>query len=525
MTIPDDRDRTRLLVDTIRGRWRLVVGVTVVVSLVATLGAAARHPKYTSTAQVLLNPVPGTSFDVEDKATRFTKLSTEAQVVRSDDVARLALLNLPNASAREATTRSLLGNVTATVKPNTQEIDITFRARTAVRARDGAAAFVNAYLSFRSTLAKRERAASISAIDANITQVTRRRASLEHDLARVAANGPQAVVLQDEITSASNALADDEAQRQALAHATSNPGSILSPATLPTKPSSRSPFLLIAVGVFLGLLLGLGAAVARERSHARIRQADLLPDDVPLLVAVPPPVSAEPVVITAADSAAAEAYRRLSTTLRSTLSPGAVVVVSPLSPQAKTTAPVAVNLAFAAARDGRAVTLILTTAAGTDVTTTALPRLGDLPGLSEALSEGGDPIALRVAVAPSLHVLAPGREPARSRELFASARMRTIVDALGSAADLIVVEAPPLSHPDGQAISIVADGVILTCLLGTSTQRQLLATLAQAHHVRADVLGVVAIAPGGVTTEATAATAPTSSAPPTGHPSGVRAAG
>jgi Mrp family chromosome partitioning ATPase len=268
--------------------------------------------------------------------------------------------------------------------------------------------------------------------------------------------------------------------------------------------------------------LGLVAAITRERAHGPIRETDALPDDVPLLVSVPAAETPEPVVTTAPGSPPAEAYRRLATTLRGSLSPGAVIVVSPLTSNAAN-ASVAVNLAFAASRDGRAVTLVLTSPPSDEIAASALPLPQDTPGLTEALADGQDPLTLRIEMAPSLHVLPPGRTGARSRELFASARMRTIVDLLGNAADLVVVAAPPVSHPDGQAISIVADGVILTCVLGTSTQRQLLAAVAHAHHVRADVLGVVATAPSGAPSggrsDPRARPAPSR---PTTDPSGVR---
>ena len=64
---------------------------------------------------------------------------------------------------------------------------------------------------------------------------------------------------------------------------------VLSPAVAPLKPSSPKVLLNTALAVFLGLLLGVGAALLLELMDQRVRgEEDLtLLDGVPMLGTIP----------------------------------------------------------------------------------------------------------------------------------------------------------------------------------------------------------------------------------------------
>jgi uncharacterized protein involved in exopolysaccharide biosynthesis len=56
---------------------------------------------------------------------------------------------------------------------------------------------------------------------------------------------------------------------------------ILDPAHLPEKPDSPRPLPILALGMVLGLLAGLGAAAAREAFDGTVKDAEQLAKLVP----------------------------------------------------------------------------------------------------------------------------------------------------------------------------------------------------------------------------------------------------
>jgi len=167
--------------------------------------------------------------------------------------------------------------------------------------------------------------------------------------------------------------------------------------------------------------------------------------------------------VTATRGPAAEAYRTLRTNLEfaSVDEPvRTLLVTSSIPGEGKTTT--SSNLAVAFAQAGRTVILV-----DADLRKPGIHKLFDLPnasGLSSLLRT--DDVAIDdVAQATEeerLRVVTTGPLPPNPAELLGSHRMQTILERLVAAADLVIVDSPPLQAvADAAILASITDGTLL----------------------------------------------------------------
>jgi len=250
-------------------------------------------------------------------------------------------------------------------------------------------------------------------------------------------------------------------------------------ASVPDAPVRPNVLLNLVLGVLLGLGLGIGAAALREQLDDGVRTEDEAARlaDAPLLSMVPvlkqpgavPRLPASPSWI-----AAVEAYRALRYAL-SLMAPhdGAqvVLVTSAGHQEGKTTT--ALNLATTAAMSGRKVILV-----DSDLRQPSMHRwlgLHDGTGFSDllagkiSLSE-----ALRTIPESGLQVIASGTSAPNPVDLLESGQMRQLVTSLRAAADMVVLDSPPLlSSADGLILAQLSDALLVVCQPGKSQRRAL----------------------------------------------------
>jgi polysaccharide biosynthesis transport protein len=240
---------------------------------------------------------------------------------------------------------------------------------------------------------------------------------------------------------------------------------ILSPAQVPTVPSSPNILRNLAAGLLLGLLLGIAVAIVRRLLDTKIRsEADLeLVSSVPVLGVVPFDSDAEahPVVIRDDPlSVRAEAVRRLRTNLQfveAAEQSRSVVVTSSIPGEGKTTA--ALNLAASLSDAGLNVVLV-----DADLRRPSLARYVGIDGsvglttvligeanLDDVLQPWGD---------SSLRVLPSGQVPPNPSELLGSGAMSDLLDQLTARFDMVLLDSPPVLP--------VTDSAILGRLAGTT---------------------------------------------------------
>lgn len=141
------------VVETARGRrgplLRLVLAV--VLAALAGGGAAAawanhRGQEHVGTAVIMVHPLEGNAYSPGGRGDDLVNLETEAQVLRSDAVARAVLDRL----GEEGQATDLLADVAVVVPANTQLLQITVHGPDDDSAVARASAFADVYLQFRS---------------------------------------------------------------------------------------------------------------------------------------------------------------------------------------------------------------------------------------------------------------------------------------------------------------------------------------------------------------------------------------
>lgn len=240
-------------------------------------------------------------------------------------------------------------------------------------------------------------------------------------------------------------------------------------ASLPAAPAGPGKKILLPLGAIVGLLLGLGGVVVRERFDTRVRdRADLERSlNAPVLAEVPRIrrglVNPAFAFCQAPTSPAAEAYRylraHLSLLIADIPGDGAVILVTGARPREGRTS-VAANLAAALAHAGDTVLLV-----DADLRNPALATLfdtGDRAGLADLLvgrasleevAVPTDVAGLRLVTAGTVPVGADSLDPTRLTRLMAG--MRT-------SADVIVIDsAPVLAVSDAVTLARISDLVLL----------------------------------------------------------------
>jgi succinoglycan biosynthesis transport protein ExoP len=269
----------------------------------------------------------------------------------------------------------------------------------------------------------------------------------------------------------------------------------------PTSPSSPRSRRNTALGLVLGLLLGLAVAFLRERLDRRIRDPEELTDifNRPILASIP---LTDAIASHDRDPAtgAAEPFRMLRANLRYfnvDHQVRSVLITSPQPGDGKST--VAWNLAVTSAAAGTPTLLIeadLRRPTFEEWTRTASPL-----GLSGLLSQQGEiddaihSIAIDgggEGVRPhALDVILSGPLPPNPDELIDSMRMREIIDDAYLRYELVVIDTPPMSAvSDAIPLMNMVSGVIVVGRLGRTTRDAAIHMASQLQNLEARTLGV-----------------------------------
>ncbi|WP_081589151.1 polysaccharide biosynthesis tyrosine autokinase [Arthrobacter sp. Rue61a] len=225
--------------------------------------------------------------------------------------------------------------------------------------------------------------------------------------------------------------------------------SIIKPAKAPLAPSAPNGRLNVILGLVVGLVLGVGAALLRTVLDNRVRtEADLRKvTDAPLLggITYDQDATKKPLLTQAAhQSPRAESFRQLRTNLQFANVSGrakSVLVTSSLPGEGKSTT--AINLAIALAQAGQSVCLVdadlrrpmVSEYLGLDRNAGLTTYLVGKADVNDLLQPWGD---------DQLFVLTSGEIPPNPSELLGSEGMRQLLSRLESVFDSVVIDAPPL---------------------------------------------------------------------------------
>ncbi|MDP5184377.1 polysaccharide biosynthesis tyrosine autokinase [Blastococcus sp. BMG 814] len=272
--------------------------------------------------------------------------------------------------------------------------------------------------------------------------------------------------------------------------------SVVAPAVEPEHQTSPNTRLNLVVGAFLGLVLGLLTALAREALDTRVRSADDVRalTEAPVLTRLPlDPASADGLVVDRLPrSPQAELYRQLRTAtnfLRIGGRPLMLTVTSAMPGEGKST--VAMNLALALSETSDRVLLV-----DADLRRPAVAdRLGieGAAGLSTVLvGRARFDDVVQEWGAPGLAVLTAGEVPPNPAELLSSPGMAELVARVRERYDVVIWDSPPvLPVTDAQVLSAYTDGVLLVASGRRLRRAQLAAALEGLRRVDARLIGVV----------------------------------
>jgi polysaccharide biosynthesis transport protein len=251
---------------------------------------------------------------------------------------------------------------------------------------------------------------------------------------------------------------------------------LVGPATLPSSPAGIGKKILLPVGAILGLSLGLGGIVLRDRFDHRVRdRADLERYlEAPVLAGIPRlrrgSVSPALVFSRAPQSKAAEAYRYLRSRIAPVWDGGRMLLVAgPQGVEGRTS--VASNLAQALAQAGTSVILVdadlrhsrQRRGLGSHPSLTEIFRAGDRSGLSELLAGTAslDDVA-QPSMVPGLRFVGAGASPGQALDMFENAKLTKVFGSMKAAADMVIVDSSPvLAVSDTVSLARVSDVVLM----------------------------------------------------------------
>lgn len=472
--------------------WVLSLGIVVGLAL-AILYLQVAPKEYTSTASVLVTPTGA------EQATNATNgrtddvinLDTEAQLVRSAVVAGAVQKQLSSPLPLQ----EIVERVQVTVPPNTSVLDITYTAASPGGAQRGARAFAQAYLENRTATATQSTSRRVAALQKQIAGANKTLKTLAGQIASLAENSPDRFTAQAQQRVVQDSLTIYNQRLSPLLSTDITPGRVITDAALPSSPSKPSRTVVLGSGLLVGLVLGLGVALLRERLDHRVRRAADVErlGDLPVLLEVPRSGKG-PTGLLSFHSEGGQAFRRLRNDVVAAMHESSQVILVTGASGGHASGAVAANLAAALARTEERVVLLCADMRSADAA--SLLGVPVHPGLSDVLLERlpAASVVHGSSAAPGLSVLSPGADGALAGDRLQTEAMEQLVVSLREVATYVVVEAPPTSSgADAQALAQLVDAAILVVESRRTLREEILEGALQIDRMATPLLGVVIV--------------------------------
>lgn len=481
-------------------RRGVVLTATLTVALVAFVVSLLQPAVYESQSKVLISEKDSSAAllgqvmpDLSSQPER--ALQTQVQLVEVRPVAEEAIKKL----GLEETPDDLLDRVTVVAVGQTNVIAITAQASSPTEASEIANTVADVYVA---ASRERKRAAIKEAADEVEQRLEEARLQILELGRRIEASGKSdelAAELQI-LTQTYATLAEKLETLRVNERLEAGSGVVVQPAVVVGKPVEPKPLRNSALGLLVGLVLGLAMAFLYEYLDNTIKSSEEAEKvyGATVLGIVPMEKSEKGQqkrrlsIREAPGSATAESYRVVRNSLdfiNFEHNLKALLVTSAAPAEGKST--VAANLAVALAQAGKKVVLV-----STDFrrpTTTQFFSVTNSIGLSDVLlGTHSLKAALQHADDEQLLVLTAGKMPPNPSELLASSKMKEVIESLKEWADWVLVDsAPVLAVADPVSVARWVDGVLMVSKAGESTREAASKAVSLLDKVGAKAIGVV----------------------------------
>ena len=483
----------------VRQRWRFVMLIAAITTGVALAISLSAEERYDASVELLLrgqepiNAVLQPGAGISNNPER--DLNTDVQLIKVAGTAHAARRKL----GIDRSTDALLAQVETETTNTSNIVTLTARDPDPVLASRVANAFAEAYVEFRVTSARERYAQAAELAQQQLLQ-----------LSPAERRTPQGLELQA-----------SQRELQIAAALQTGGAEIVRRASVPTSASRPRPKLSGAVGLFLGLLLGIGLALARELVDRRLKNEDAVEAffDLPILAAIPRAARRGRGL---EDPGQREAYGLLAANLRlSAMTRGSRVLMVTSSGPAEGKTSVTFGVARACARLGLKVIAI-----EADLRHPSFARFTEVsssPGLAGVL-DGSTMVAkalIRLDVdtlqgtkngavgGGEVAVLPAGALPDNTQQVLSDPGIGRTIEVARSMADVVLIDTAPVGTVnDAVALTSLVDGVLMVVRLNQTTKEAGRRALRVMNNVDAPLDGLVVTDAGAAETSVYYATAP-----------------
>jgi receptor protein-tyrosine kinase len=420
----------------VRSRWVTVCVTTVVAVLGAVTVTLLTTPLYQATTTLFVSTSSGASVTEVYQGNLFSqqRVLSYTELLKGETVAQRTVDKL----GLNTTAKALQSNINASAKPNTVLIDVSVLDESPVRARDIANTLSDEFVAMAKELETPENGAA-----------------------------PYARVVIE--------------QR----------------ASIPDSPATPKKTRNIALGLAIGVLLGVGLALLRHYLDNTVKDQQTLEQITGVGLVGSIPLDKErrkkaAISFEGNKSGIAEAFRKLRTNLQFLAvdnPPRVIVVTSSLPNEGKSTT--AINIALALAEAEHNVLLV-----DGDMRRAMLGKYLNVVGsvgLSTVLSGGASlSEVLQKTNFPRLTVLTSGAIPPNPSELLGSMVAKKVLAEMRAQFDYVIVDSSPLlAVTDAAILAANSDGVLIMARFGESKRQQLAHAVGILEDVGAPLLGAV----------------------------------
>ncbi|MGH2540253.1 MAG: Wzz/FepE/Etk N-terminal domain-containing protein [Actinomycetota bacterium] len=245
-----------------RGKW-LVLLVTVLGVATALFYISTSTPLYTATAEVLVLPV----LTSPTRSAEPVSMQTETRLVTSTVVTDVVVDDLGSDAG------DVLKHVSVDAIENTEILEISYTDASPETAQLTAQAFADSYLQFKGRQATDSVAQYAAPLRQDIADLDRAIEAADRRISHLRIRSLKwqtALDRRSDLEATRLALLD---QLAPITTMSTDPGEVVRSAELPSSPSSPRRQLSLALGVALGLLVGVGIAYAAASTGPRRRSS------------------------------------------------------------------------------------------------------------------------------------------------------------------------------------------------------------------------------------------------------------